>query len=321
VSAILSNAKISSQPAGRPPAAVEISPEGVLAAALPGPGQLPVYAFEPLPAGALLPGIGEPNLRAPEAVAAAIRSALEQVSPRSRAVTLVVPDTIVRVFVLDFDSLPGKPAEVYPVLRFRLRKMVPFDVEHAGVSYQVLTENKIECKVLAAVLPGLVLEEYEAAARAAGYEPGAVLPSSLAALEAVNSMDSMSAVLMANLSPVALTTSISSGQDLLLYRTLDLPQDPGLRLLEIQRGIAVAAAYYEDKLGARPERLHVSCPYESGNYGADFEGDSGVVAFARWIGDPELNVVDLAPRPETGAVTTLGPTSIAGVCGALAGAR
>jgi type IV pilus assembly protein PilM len=79
---------------------------------------------------------------------------------------------------------PRKAAEIYPVLRFRLRKMVPFDVEHAGLSYQVLVENKDECKVLAAVLPGPVLAEYEAVVRAAGYEPGAVLPSGLAALEA-----------------------------------------------------------------------------------------------------------------------------------------
>src|SRR5580698_5821167 len=227
MNSLLSNAKLGAQPAARPPAAVEITPEGVLAAAVPAPGQPPTYAFEPLPHGALLHGIGEPNLRAPEAVAAAIRSALDQVSPRSRSVTLIIPDTVVRVFVLDFDTLPGKPAEALPVLRFRLRKMVPFDVEHAGLSYQVLVEKKDECKVLAAVLPGPVLAEYETAVRAAGYEPGAVLPSSLAALAAV---DSLEAVLVANLSPFALTTCISTGEDLLLYRTLDLPEDPGLRL-------------------------------------------------------------------------------------------
>ncbi len=145
----------------------------------------------------------KPNLRAPEAVTAAIRSALGEVSPRTRAVTLILPDTLVRVFVLDFDSLPVKPGEAIPVVRFRLRKMVPFDVEHAGVSYQVLAEDKNECKVLAAVMPGPILAEYEAAVRAAGYEPGAVLPSSLAALEAV---DTMEAVLTANLSTLALTT-------------------------------------------------------------------------------------------------------------------
>ncbi len=322
---ILSKAKLGIQPGARPPAAVELSPQGVLAAASPGPGQphhggqAPVYAFEPLPPGFLVPGIGEPNLRAPEAIAAAIRSALGQVSPRTRAVTVVLPDTVVRVFVLDFDSLPGRAAEAYPVLRFRLRKMIPFDVEHAGLSYQILAADKTECKVLAAVIPGPILAEYEAAVRAAGYEPGAVLPSSLAALEAI---DSLEAVLGANLSGLALTTFITNGQDLLLYRTLDLPEDPDLRLQEVQRGIAVAAAYYEDKLGARPSRLHFS-----GNYGAG--------EFARWIDDPSLAVVDLAQRPETGAVTTLHPTdkdlsvgtpalgstSIAGVAGALAGSR
>jgi type IV pilus assembly protein PilM len=71
-------------------------------------GQGQVYAFVPLPAGAVVPGIEEPNLRSNEAVTDAIRSALAEVSPRSRAVTLVLPDTLVRVFVLDFDSMPGE---------------------------------------------------------------------------------------------------------------------------------------------------------------------------------------------------------------------
>ncbi len=56
--------------------------------------------------------------------------------------TLVIPDTSVRVFVLDFDSLPAKAAEAVPVLRFRLRKMVPFDVEHAALSYQILVQEQ-----------------------------------------------------------------------------------------------------------------------------------------------------------------------------------
>jgi type IV pilus assembly protein PilM len=310
VNSILSKAKLGTQPGGRPPAAVEISPEGVLAAAVPALGQPPVYAFQPLPPGALLPGIGEPNLRSLDIVVGAIRTALDQVSPRTRAVTLVIPDTVVRVFVLDFDALPAKPAEAYPVLRFRLRKMVPFDVEHAGLSYQVLVEKKDECKVLAAVLPGPVLAEYEGAVRAAGYEPGAVLPSSLSALAAV---DSLEAVLIANLSPLALTTCISNGQDLLLYRTLDLPDDPALSLGEVRRGVAVAAAYYEDKLGARPTQLHFA-----GSTGLNGNGSE---SFALWLADPEMNVVDLAPRPETGAATALGTTSIAGVVGALAGVR
>ena len=289
---------------GRPPAAVELSSMGALAAAA---GKPPVYAFAPLAAGALVPGVAEANLRAPEAVAAAIRTALDAVNPAKRAVSLVLPDTAIRVFVLDFDSLPARASEALPILRFRLRKMVPFEVEHAGVGYQVLTADKTECRVLTAVIPGPILAEYEAAVRAAGYEPGAVLPSSLAALEAVESTDANEAVLVAHLSPEALTTAIATNNDLLLYRALELPEDAAHRAVEMQRGVAVAMAFYEDKLGAAPRRLL-------------YTGCAEASEFAQWIDTPELEVVELAPRPSTGAATALGQASLAGAAGALAGA-
>lgn len=300
----LSKAKLGAQSGGRPPAAIEIAPEGVLAGALPAMSQTPAYAFEPLAPGSLVPGIAEPNLRATDAVAAAIRAALAKVSPRTRAVTVVLPDTSVRVFVLDFDALSARPAEALPVLRFRLRRMVPFEVEHAGISYQILVEKKGEIKVLAGIVPGPILHEYEAAVRAAGYEPGAVLPSTLAALA---SRESMEAMLTASLSRAALTTSITNGQDLLLYRTLDLPENEEIRLSEVRRGIAVAAAYYEDKLQAKPTQLYYSGVGDAQHFGC-------------WVGDPpELTVTDLAPRPDIGAATTLSAFGVAGVAGALAG--
>lgn len=293
-----------SQPGSRPPSAVEISPDGVLAAALPRVGHEPSYAFVALPPGALTPGIAEPNLRAPEAVAEAIRSALDDVSPRKRSVTLVLPDASVRVFVLDFDAFPSKAAEAVPVLRFRLRKMVAFDVEQAGIGYQLLSQSSSECKVLTAVLPGPILAEYESAVRQAGYEPGAVLPSSLAALETIDSEEpALTVILGSN----TLTTTISSGNDLLLYRTLDLPATAGERSAELQRGIAVAAAFFEDKLGTRPRHIN-------------YAGSEPRRNFAGSIGETELRVVPLAESPSGAGLSGAGSTrtSIAGVAGALA---
>jgi len=301
MSSILDRISVGTHSAGRPPAAVEVLSAGVLAAAVPVAGP-PVFAFAALRAGSLLPGIEESNLRAPDVVAAAIRMALDKVEPRSRSVTLVLPDTVVRVFMLDFDSLPSKQADVIPILRFRLRKMVPFDVEHAGVSYQILSRTETEVRVLAAILPGTILTEYEDAVRAAGYDPGAVLSSSLAALE---TMDTMEASMAAHLSGNTLTTTITAGENLLLYRTLELPEVHDLRIAEIQRDIAVAAAYFEDKLHARPQKMH-------------YAGSARLSDFASWIDDAEMDVVDLVPRPETGLTTSLGEVSIAGVAGALA---
>ncbi len=293
-----------SSPGGRPQTAVELAPEGVLAATIPAPGEAPVYAFAALAAGALIPGVAEANIHSQESVAEAIRKALDEIAPKSRAVTLIIPDTAVRVFVLDFDSLPPKAAEAVPVLRFRLRKMVPFDVEPAAMSYQILVQNETTVKVLATVMPGPILAEYEAVVRSAGYEPGAVLPSSLASLA---SLDSLEPILAANLSGQALTTSITSGQDLHLFRTVELPEDPAARVAEVQRSIAVAAAYYEDKLVARPRQLH-------------YAGIANAEQFARLVGDPDLAVVDMVPNKGLGATTPLGPLSLAGIAGALAGA-
>jgi type IV pilus assembly protein PilM len=307
VSAKLNIGKARTANGVRPPAAVELTPEGVLAAALPRRSeQEAVYAFRPLPAGALVAGVEEPNLRAAGAVTEAISGALEDVAPRTRAVTLVLPDTSLRVFVLDFDTLPDKVADVAAVLRFRLRKMVHFDVEKAGVSYQVLSESRGECRVLIATVAGPILAEYEGAVRAAGYEPGAVLPSSLAALATLKTDEP---VLAACLSNVSLTTSITRGEDLLLYRTLDLPRDPGDRLSQVQKDIAVAAAYFEDKLSTGARRLY---------YG----GIGSAEEFGRWIrtNGLELNVVDLVERPTTGVATSLGRLSLASITGALAGA-
>ena len=290
--------------AARPHAAVEIAPEGALAGSLPGGGAAPVYAFVAGRPGALTPGIAGVNLVAPEAVTETLRAALDQVSPRNQSVTLIVPDISVRVFLLDFDNFPTKPAEAMSVLRFRLRKMVPFDAEHAALSYQPLAQTAGEpVKVLVTVMPGSVLAEYEGAVRAAGYEPGAVLPSSLAALAAFRTAE---AALAANLSSGALTTAITHGDDLMLYRTIDLPQDNAGRVAEVQRSVAVAAAYFEDKVGTRPRQLH-------------YAGAVPALEFARAVSDGELDVVEIAPAPGTGVSSAIGPIGFAGVAGALTG--
>jgi type IV pilus assembly protein PilM len=292
------------QGGGRPTAAVELTPQGVLAAALPARNAPTVYAFESLPAGALTPTLTETNVQRPEVLAAAIRAALEAVAPRTRAVTIVLPDTAVRVFVLDFDSLPSSAAETLEVLRFRLRKMVPFDVERAGLSFQILSAGKQECRVLVATMAAPVLEEYESAVRAAGFDPGAVLPAGLAALAGLQGEEPVLAACMNGLS---LTTAITRGADLLLYRTADLPADAAQRLAEVQRDIAVAAAYFEDTMATRPERLL-------------YAGIGSAEQFARWTGERDLRVVEMAERPTSGVITALGELSVAGIAGALAGA-
>src|SRR3954454_15434232 len=197
----------------RPRLACEITPGGVLAAR-PGPvteagqAQDVVMQFAPLRLGVLVPGLKTPAMTDRAAVSAAIGQALEPIAERAKKVTVVVPDASVRVLLLDFDSLPPKTADILPILRFRLRRLVHFDVEDAAISWQVLpkTGDESGVRTVVAVMPAAVRAEYEDAVREAGYEPGAVLSSSLAALTAVPGDDP---ALLVNRNANCITTAIT----------------------------------------------------------------------------------------------------------------
>jgi type IV pilus assembly protein PilM len=209
----------------RPRLAVEVRAEGVVAArAEDAEALLTAVARGDVPDGAVVPGLKVGNILDKAAVTAAVRRALDAVAgtgrERLRDVTVVVPDSAVRVLFVDFDQLPSKAAEALPVVRFRLKKLLPFDADDAMVSYQVMSNEKGAVKLLAVAMPKAVLEEYEAVVLAAGYLPGAVLPSTLAALAGLEEIEAP--VLMVNAGTGAVTTAIVQGETLLLHRSFDI---------------------------------------------------------------------------------------------------
>jgi type IV pilus assembly protein PilM len=216
----------------RPRLAVEIRWGGVVAARADdaSTGVLTAVAKADLPIDAVEPGLRAGNFRVPSDVVAAVRRTLEAVTEKGigREVTLVVPDSTVRVLLLDFDSLPSKPAEALPVVRFRLKKLLPFEADDAAVSYQIMGGKSATAKgglrVVAVAIPREVLAEYEAVVREAGFEPGAVLPSTMAALSGLgdDAAGASEPALVVNAGPQAVTTAIVSGGTLLLHRSVDM---------------------------------------------------------------------------------------------------
>ena len=210
----------------RPRVACEIMPQGVVAArSADAAAPLSAVARVSLAEGAIAPGLKPGNVVDRVAVTAAIREAMEQIGERANArdgnVTLVIPDSAVRVLLLDFEALPGRAAEALPLVRFRLKKLLPFDSDDAMVSYQVMSSGKGGVRVLAVAIPRDVLSEYETAAREAGFEPGAVLPSTLACLAALEDAE---ATLLVNANPLGVTVAIVRSGVLLLHRSVDLQE-------------------------------------------------------------------------------------------------
>jgi type IV pilus assembly protein PilM len=217
----------------RPRLACEVRADGVVSArAEDGAGLLVAVSRADLADGVLAAGLKVGNIVDRAAVVAAVRSTLDAVagrgSERTRYVTLIVPDAAVRVLLLDFDVLPGKIAEALPVVRFRLKKLLPFDADDAVVSYQVMSSARDQVRVVAVAMPREVLAEYEAMVTSAGYVPGAVLPSTLAALAALD--ESEAATLVVNAGAQQVTTAIVHGGVLLLHRSLDMTESAGAEL-------------------------------------------------------------------------------------------
>ena len=288
----------------RPRLACEITPEGVIAARLQNDGQA-VMSFAPLPAGALKPGLGADNLVDRGAVEMAVRKALDDVSAREKQLTLVVPDPAVRVLMLDFDTLPSKKQEALPIVRFRLRKLMPFEVEDAAVSYQVMRQGADQAHLLVTVMPGSLRNEYEGAVRTAGYEPGVLLPSTLASLAALTTND---AALVVNRNGSSLTTAIAAGNELLLHRTQELAADEELLKQDLTQCVLVARAYFEDTLQTSPGVLYCAGPGGAEEFGRALDGEA----------EEGLRLRDLVPGPSTGIMGTMPRGLAAGVTGALA---
>ncbi len=172
--------------APKPRLACEIAADRVMAGRLSDNGSgLEASAARELAPGSVIPDLVENNVRQRSAVRTGIEEALGGVAHRSRDVIAIVPDAAVRVMLVEFDSLPSDREEALGVVRFRLKKSLPFDVDKAKISYHAQKVSN-EVRVVAAVAMASVIDDYEAAFRDAGFNPGVVLPSTLAAIGAAD---------------------------------------------------------------------------------------------------------------------------------------
>ncbi len=178
----------------------------------------------------------------------AVKSAFESVCSRLRAknedVAILVPDPVVRVFVQHFDEFPRSPQEAVPMLRWKLKKSVPFEVEETLISYMRQAPREGGVDVVTALGRLRIVREYEALAENLGLNPGVVLSSSLAA---VSLLSDHRPTMLARIAGQALTTVIVRDGVLCGYRCTELPVSGTLLTPQmLLEEIYPVAAYYQD---------------------------------------------------------------------------
>jgi len=224
-----------------PEFAFEISSDGIAMSRTRPPATI---QYQPLAPGVLVPSPVKDNVTDPDALAEAVARLVPPNSGRARRhAALILPDNSIRLAVLDFESIPAKEEERQSLIRFRMRKTLPFDIDEAAFSYYVQPGNK----VVVAVAPLEVVARYEAPFRAANLHPGLVTSSSLALLELLPPKGSL---LVAHRSPGSLTVLAIRDGILTLARSLELASNA-----EISDDLYPTLIYLEDQTGARPDKL------------------------------------------------------------------
>jgi type IV pilus assembly protein PilM len=240
-----------------PPSHVfELSEAGIAFARTGGGKNGSETGFAPLEPGTLVVSPVEDNIHRADAVA----SALAQIaapdghkkasSPKRQPAALILPDYAARVSVLDFDSLPSSAEEQLSLIRFRLKKTLPFDIESAAVSYFAQPAPKGQKIEVVAVTVALeILARYEALFRAANFHPGEVTTSALAAL---NLYQEDGVAVFAKLTGRVLAVMVISGSTLKLFRCVALEEASEEEILAV---LQPTLAYVEDELGTTAQKL------------------------------------------------------------------
>ncbi len=233
-----------------PSVAVSIEPEQVIAVQVESRRQevtVRSHARAVLPAGAVTPTLQGPNLADPPAVAEAVDDVLGQLPRRPRRVALLLPDGAAKVSMVRFTTVPARAADLEGMIRWQVRKTVPFNVEEAQVDWsrgRLTAAGEQEFVVVLA--RRAVVEEYEQVCTAAGTHAGLVDLLGFSLLDAALARgvgDGGADWLLVHIGTGSSTLAVVRGRHPLLFRTVTTD---GEALGDL---VHQTAMYYEDRLG------------------------------------------------------------------------
>jgi hypothetical protein len=197
-----------------------------------------------LPEGTLNLSMTEPNIVNAAAFRQTLRAAVERAGvPGGARAALVLPDPVARIAVLPNEDVKARSAaELEALIRFRLRKALPFDVEQARVAFR----RDAAGQVLAVAGLAAVLDPYEAECRAVGLEPGLVELCGLTLLEAVEASRPAGDRLVVNWDEGYVSIFLVKAGAVVLARTLAgaVAAEPAQVLREVENTVV----YYRERL-------------------------------------------------------------------------
>jgi type IV pilus assembly protein PilM len=161
-----------------PPVAIEMDADEVVLVRLKrkrrGNPELEAHLSREMPADSKRTSMFRPTLGAADEVTAKVRALLETSGTKPGRASLVLPDNIAKISLVHLPDRPASRKQLDEIIRFKLRRAVPFRLEEATLSYQVLPGEGRGVDVLVILLRKFVIEQYETALANAGTRVGLV---------------------------------------------------------------------------------------------------------------------------------------------------
>jgi type IV pilus assembly protein PilM len=231
-----------------PTVAVDLSPERVAVVRVERRGStsaIAAHGVEPLPPGAISGALASLNMPDVEAVAAAIRRALATAAARTSRVSLVVPDTVARVNLVRFESVPARAEDLDELIRWQVKKTTPFPLDDAVIGFTPGLAAPGAHEYIVTVARRDVVQQYERACELAGAHAGIV---DLATFNVVNAVLAAAGPvsgdwLLVHAAPSYVSLAVLRDGHLIFYRTRGEEAEGSLADLVHQ-----TAMYYEDRL-------------------------------------------------------------------------
>lgn len=153
---------------------LELSSDGLRFALVSGgkSPRLDAGLFAPLPAGTLQFSRREPNVGNPQVFVAQVREAHGRLLTKQRTVSVSLPDATGRVVLLDLEARFKNREEGLDIIRWKLKKSLPFDISQVHLDFQTLAEKENGAvSLLVSLISRPVVTQYEELLLEAGLEP------------------------------------------------------------------------------------------------------------------------------------------------------
>jgi type IV pilus assembly protein PilM len=126
-------------------------------------------------AGALRVSLREPNILDPQSFGDAVRSAHNLLLHSGTRLSITLPDGVGRIMMLDVEGRFKSRAEGLDIIRWKLKKNIPFDIADTHLDYQQLSvrENG-DMAMMVALVSRAVIGQYEELLVTAGFTPARI---------------------------------------------------------------------------------------------------------------------------------------------------